>query len=215
MRSRPRCARWGLRWRAGQVIKRAVDLVAALAGLLMLSPLLLLIALLVVVDSRGPAFYPWRVLGYRGRRFTGYKFRTMVIGADDLKNDLLHLNEMTGPVFKMKNDPRVTRVGRLLRKYSLDELPQLLSVLLGDMSLVGPRPSAPHEFVRFRLDQCLKLAVRPGITCLWQVSGRSAIRDFDDWIALDMQYIARWSLWLDLEILARTVPTVLRGRGAY
>jgi lipopolysaccharide/colanic/teichoic acid biosynthesis glycosyltransferase len=205
----------GWRWRAGQAVKRAMDLVLASFALLVLSPVLVVIAVVVVLDTGRPVFYPWRVLGYRGRRFTGYKFRTMVRDADELKSDLLHLNEMTGPVFKMRNDPRVTRAGRFLRRFSLDELPQLWSVVRGDMSLVGPRPPSPAEFVRFEPRQRMKLAVRPGITCLWQVSGRSEITDWARWAALDLEYIERWSLWLDVRTLFRTVPVVLSGHGAY
>ena len=209
----PRASGW--RWRAGQALKRGIDLVIAGAALLVLLPVFAAIALVVALDSPGPVFYPWRVLGYRARRFTGYKFRTMVEGADHLKSSLMHLNEMTGPVFKMRNDPRVTRAGRILREYSLDELPQLWSVVKGDMSLVGPRPPSPREFVQFEPQQHLKLAVRPGITCLWLVSGRSEIRDFDEWVRLDLEYIRRWSLWLDFKILCWTIPTVLSARGAH
>jgi len=205
----------GTSWRLQQHVKRLVDIALAVIGLVVLAPLLGLIALAVWIDSPGAILYPWRVVGYRGRRFTGYKFRTMVPDADRLKAELMHLNEMSGPVFKIREDPRVTRVGRILRKYSLDELPQLWSVLKGDMSLVGPRPLGPEEFLRALPRQRCKLAVRPGITCLWQVSGRSEISDFDHWIQLDLRYIAHWSLWLDLRILLQTIPVVLRGTGAY
>ncbi len=209
----PRASGW--RWRVEQVLKRWMDIFLAATGLIFLSPVFGVLAVLVALDSPGPVFYPWRVLGHRGGRFTGYKFRTMVEGADHLKAGLLHLNEMTGPAFKMRNDPRVTRVGRFLRKYSLDELPQLWSVLRGDMSLVGPRPPSPGEFLRFEPKHRLKLAVRPGITCLWQVRGRSEITSFDQWARLDLEYIERWSLLLDLVILLRTIPVVCLGRGAY
>src|SRR5207244_11951927 len=141
----------------------------------------------------------------RGRFFTGYKFRTMVPNAETLQADLAHRNEMRGPVFKMRDDPRVTRVGRILRRYSLDELPQLWSVLKGDMSLVGPRPPLQTEWARFSEWQRRKLSVTPGITCLWQIRGRNTICDFDEWVRLDIEYIEKWSLWLDLQILARTV----------
>jgi lipopolysaccharide/colanic/teichoic acid biosynthesis glycosyltransferase len=202
-------------WRAQQAIKRGLDVLLAAVGLVVLAPILCLIALIVWLDSDGPVLYPWRVVGYRGRRFTGYKFRTMVPEADRLKADLMHLNEMSGPVFKIREDPRVTRVGRILRKYSLDELPQLWSVLRGDMSLVGPRPLGPDEFVSALPQQRRKLAVVPGITCLWQVNGRSEIDDFEHWVALDLQYISTWSLGLDFRILAQTIPVVFRGTGAY
>ena len=202
-------------WRRRQAIKRSIDIVLAVLGLVLLSPLLLIVALAVAAESRGSIFYPWVVVGYRGRRFIGYKFRTMVSDADRLKDDLQHLNEMSGPVFKIRNDPRITRLGRFLRKYSIDELPQLWSVLKGDMSLVGPRPLGLREFIDCRLDQRRKLSVRPGITCLWQVNGRSSITEFEEWIRLDLLYIREWSLKQDVQILARTALVVLRGRDAY
>ncbi|MCP4632270.1 MAG: sugar transferase, partial [candidate division Zixibacteria bacterium] len=148
------------------------------------------------------------------KAFTGYKFRSMVPSADKLKVKLMDKNEMKGVVFKIKNDPRVTRVGKFLRKYSLDELPQIYNVFKGDMSLVGPRPPLQTEIDGFDNWHRRKLSVKPGITCLWQVSGRNQIKDFDEWVKLDLEYIDRWSLWLDLKILARTIPTVLTGKGA-
>ena len=195
--------------------KRLLDLAAATVGLVLLVPLFVLIDTLVVIDSGLPVFYRWKVVGRGGRYFTGYKFRTMVQNADALQADLADRNEMKGPVFKMRDDPRVTRMGRLLRKYSLDELPQLWSVLKGDMSLVGPRPPLQSEWERFEPWQRRKLAVTPGITCLWQVSGRADISDFDEWVRLDLQYIEEWSLWMDLKILAKTIGAVLARRGAY
>lgn len=203
------------RWRIEQRIKRGIDIVVSLAGLILLSPLFVVLALLVRLTSKGPIFYPWRVLGERARPFVGYKFRTMVPNADQLKRELLARNQMSGPVFKMRDDPRVTPVGRWLRKFSLDELPQLWSVLKGDMSLVGPRPPSAEEFAAFEPWQHGKLAVIPGITCLWQVQGRSEIADFDEWAALDLEYIRNWNLWLDLKILLKTIPVVIGGRGAY
>ena len=173
------------------------------------------IALLVAIDSGLPVFYPWRVVGRGGRYLTGYKFRTMVRNAEALQGELAGRNVMSGPVFKMEADPRVTRIGRVLRQYSLDELPQLWSVLKGDMSLVGPRPPLQSEWVRFEPWQRRKLAVTPGITCLWQVSGRADIRDFDEWVKLDLRYIDEWSLALDGAILLKTVAAVLGRRGAY
>ena len=196
------------------VAKRLMDVVVAVALLVLLAPLLAIVALLVQATSKGPVFYRWRVVGKNGRYFTGYKFRTMVDDADRLKQDLLTRNEMTGPVFKMEADPRITRCGRILRRFSLDELPQLWSVLRGDMSLVGPRPPLQEEYERFNAWQKQKLATRPGITCLWQVSGRNRIRDFDDWVRLDLEYIKNWSLWLDVKILFRTAIAVVSGRGA-
>ena len=202
-------------WVLQQRAKRAVDIVLSLTLLVLLSPLFLIIAALVKATSRGPVFYEFRVLGKNARRMVAYKFRTMVENADDLKATLLRDNEMRGPAFKMRADPRVTPVGKWLRKFSLDELPQLWSVLIGDMSLVGPRPPFPHEFVRYEPWQWGRLAVTPGITCIWQVTGRSDIRDFNEWAALDMRYIREWNLALDAKILLMTIPAVLRGKGAY
>jgi lipopolysaccharide/colanic/teichoic acid biosynthesis glycosyltransferase len=151
--------------------------------------------------------------GLYGRRFTLYKFRTMVEGAEERLAELQHLNEMDGPVFKSRRDPRVTRLGRLLRKFSLDELPQLWNVLRGDMSLVGPRPPIPDEVARYERWQRRRLSMKPGLTCLWQVSGRNELT-FEEWMRLDLEYIDNWSLWLDLKIALKTIPAVLRGRGA-
>ena len=174
-----------------------------------------MIALAIKLTTpRLPIFYPWRVVGYKGRPFTGYKFTTMVADADERKGSLSHLNEMTGPVFKIKDDPRVTPLGRFLRKYSLNEFPQLWSVLKGDMSLVGPRPASAHELSLYELWHKRKLAVQPGITCLWQVGGRNAISNFDDWVRMDLEYIDNWSLWLDFKILVRTAWSVLGGTGS-
>ena len=159
-------------------------------------------------------FYPWRVIGLNGRPFTGYKFTTMVADADEKKRSLMERNEMQGPVFKIKSDPRITPFGAFLRKYSLNELPQLWSVLKGDMSLVGPRPAFRHELERYELWHKRKLTVKPGITCLWQVSGRNRISNFDEWVRLDLEYIDRWSLWLDMRILGRTVWAVFSGSGS-
>jgi lipopolysaccharide/colanic/teichoic acid biosynthesis glycosyltransferase len=202
-------------WRIQQAIKRSLDIVLSLSLLFLLSPLFLLIAALVKLTSPGPVFYEFRVLGKNARRFVAYKFRTMVENADELKPGLMHSNEMRGPAFKMRSDPRVTPLGQWLRKFSLDELPQLWSVLIGDMSLVGPRPPFAEEFVRYEPWQWGRLAVTPGITCIWQVNGRSDISDFNEWAALDMRYIRTWNLALDGKILCLTIPAVLRGRGAY
>jgi lipopolysaccharide/colanic/teichoic acid biosynthesis glycosyltransferase len=200
---------------AQRALKRLIDIAGAAMGLVLLAPLLAVIALLVVIDSGRPVFYPWRVVGRGGRYFTGYKFRTMVLHADSLQRELAGRNQMSGPVFKMQADPRVTRIGRVLRRYSLDELPQLWSVLKGDMSLVGPRPPLQSEWIQFEPWQRRKLAVTPGITCLWQVSGRADIRDFDEWVRLDIRYIEEWSLGLDAAILLKTIGAVLGRRGAY
>jgi len=201
-------------WPVWQVVlKRSFDLCLATLLMVALIPLLVVLALAVRLNSPGPILYRWQVLGRNGRPFTGYKFRTMAENADALKAQLLASNQMSGPVFKMARDPRVTSIGYWLRKYSLDELPQLWSVIKGDMSLVGPRPCFPSEYERFELWQMRKLSVVPGITCLWQASGRNAIRDFDKWAQLDLEYIDCWSLWLDFKILAWTVLAVLNGTG--
>jgi lipopolysaccharide/colanic/teichoic acid biosynthesis glycosyltransferase len=202
-------------WQLQQRIKRMIDVVLSFTLLVVLSPLFLLVAALVKLTSKGRVLYEFRVLGKNGRRFVAYKFRTMVQNADELKPALLRSNEMKGPAFKMRSDPRVTPLGKWLRKFSIDELPQLWSVLIGDMSLVGPRPPFADEFVRYEPWQWGRLSVTPGITCIWQVTGRSDICDFDEWAALDMRYIANWNLALDLKLLLLTIPAVLRGRGAY
>jgi len=193
--------------------KRAFDILGSFILLIFLLPLLLLLALLVKLSSRGPVFYAWKVVGRNGKPFTGYKFRSMVVDADQLKSALLAKNEMTGPVFKLTNDPRITPVGAWMRRYSLDELPQFYSVLIGDMSLVGPRPPLVTEYEQFTNFQKQKLSVKPGITCLWQVSGRNDVKDFDEWVRLDLEYIRSWSPWLDLNILFRTVGAVVSGSG--
>lgn len=195
-------------------IKRLMDISITAILSILLSPLFLIIAALIKLTSRGPVFFEWNVVGLNKKPFKSKKFRTMVTNADELKKKLLHLNEMNGPVFKIKHDPRITKVGRFLRKYSLDELPQLWSVLKGDMSLVGPRPAFPHELHRFASWHRRKLSIKPGITCLWQIKGRSKINDFDEWAKLDLEYIDNWSLWLDLKILLMTIPAVFSGRGA-
>jgi exopolysaccharide biosynthesis polyprenyl glycosylphosphotransferase len=197
-----------------QRVKRALDLVGAALGLVLLAPLLLVIALAVRLSGPGPVLFVQRRCGRNRRVFPMYKFRTMVSNAEALQAELEHLNEAGGPVFKIRRDPRVTPLGRLLRRTSLDELPQLLNVLLGDMSLVGPRPLPLRDVHRFSAPASLRrFSVRPGMTCLWQVNGRSDL-GFEDWVRMDLQYIDRWSLLLDLRILARTLPAVLRGAGA-
>lgn len=193
--------------------KRLMDIVVSASALVLLLPVFAVVAALVKLSSPGPLFYAWRVVGLGGKPFTGYKFRSMYVGSEQRKNELLAHNEMRGPVFKMANDPRVTPLGRILRKYSIDELPQLWSVLRGNMSLVGPRPPLQTEYAQFTDWQKQKLQVKPGLTCLWQVSGRNEIRNFDDWVRLDLQYIETWSLGLDLCILWKTIPTVILGKG--
>jgi lipopolysaccharide/colanic/teichoic acid biosynthesis glycosyltransferase len=172
------------------------------------------VAVLIKILSPGPVFFVQERVGLNKRRFRMYKFRTMVADAEQKLSEVQHLNEVSGPVFKITNDPRLTSIGKYLRKTSIDELPQLISVLKGEMSLVGPRPLPERDFEGFDKDwQRRRLSVRPGITCLWQVNGRSDIA-FDNWMKLDMEYIDQWSLWLDVKILAQTIPAVLRGVGA-
>lgn len=197
------------------LVKLVLDVVLAFIALVLFSWLFLLIALLIKFTSPGPILFRQERCGLSGHPFTMLKFRSMVTDAEQRKHELAVLNEMGGPVFKLSNDPRVTPVGRILRRFSLDELPQLLNVLRGEMSLVGPRPLPVDEVERFD-DPAhrRRLSVRPGLTCLWQISGRNDVRDFKDWVRLDLQYIDNWSLWLDLKILCRTVPIVLVGTGA-
>lgn len=193
--------------------KRVLDVILSAFALLLLAPLFLALGLLVKLTSPGPVFYHWKVVGKNGRSFTGYKIRSMVVNADELKAQLEHRNEMAWPMFKMAVDPRITRVGSWMRRYSLDELPQLYSVFKGDMSLVGPRPPLRTEYERFTEYQKQKLAVKPGITCLWQISGRNQVSDFNEWVRLDLEYIRCWSIWLDLKILFGTVGAVFSGSG--
>ncbi len=196
------------------VLKRTMDVLLSGLALLLLSPVLLLItAAIKLEDSAGPVFYGQERSGLYGKTFTMWKFRSMVANAESLKQQLLADNEMDGPVFKIKNDPRITRVGQFIRKTSLDELPQFWNVLTGEMSLVGPRPPIPSEVEEYKRWQMRRLSMKPGITCIWQVEGRNNV-DFETWMKLDLQYIDNWSLFLDLKLLARTVPAVLFGTGA-
>jgi len=194
-------------------VKRALDLLLSACLLMLFLPVFLVLAVLVKLTSPGPLFYKWRVVGKDGRCFNGYKFRSMCANADDLKAQLEHLNEMDGPVFKLTNDPRITGLGAWMRRYSLDELPQLYSVLKGDMSLVGPRPPLFAEYESFTKYQKQKVAVTPGITCLWQVNGRNDVRSFDEWLKMDLEYIREWNLFLDFRILCKTFVAVLAGTG--
>ncbi len=199
----------------GLLAKRVLDVVVGFAMLVLLSPLLLLVASLVRLTSRGPAIFAQERSGMNGRVFTLYKFRTMVQGAEKDRAVLESKNEMEGPVFKIKDDPRITGLGRFLRKASIDELPQLWNVVKGDMSLVGPRPLPVYEVEKFEPWQRRRMSMRPGITCLWQVTGRNQVVSFSEWMKLDLEYVDRWSLSLDLMILLRTIPAVLGARGAY
>lgn len=196
------------------ILKRLLDVAFSLSLLIVLSPLLAAIAILIKVTSPGPVFFRQERIGLNKRRFAMNKFRTMVPNAENWLPKLEALNEASGPVFKIKNDPRVTPVGRVLRRTSLDELPQLINVLRGDMSLVGPRPLPVRDYEGFNEDwQRRRFSVRPGITCLWQVNGRSNIA-FEQWMKLDLQYLDEWSIWLDMKILAQTIPAVMKGSGA-
>jgi exopolysaccharide biosynthesis polyprenyl glycosylphosphotransferase len=194
-------------------VKQLIDTAVAACALVLLVPLLAFVAIAVKLTSRGPVFFRQERVGLHGRTFHMLKFRSMVADAEALKAALASRNERNGPVFKIARDPRITPLGRFLRKYSIDELPQLLNVLRGDMSLVGPRPAVPAEVARYEGWQRRRLSVRPGLTCVWQVSGRDQV-SFGTWMLLDMRYIDHWSLWADVRLLFRTVPVVLLGRGA-
>lgn len=193
--------------------KTVFDKIGALVGIIIASPLALLIALAIKLGDGGPIFFKQVRSGMNGRPFIFYKFRTMNVNAESQKNELLSLNEMSGPAFKITDDPRVTLVGKFLRKTSMDELPQFYNVIKGDMSLVGPRPPLPSEVKQYKEWQYRRLSVKPGITCLWQINGRNDI-DFDKWMKLDLQYIDNWSFWTDIKIILKTIPAILRCNGA-
>ena len=201
----------GFYLRAG---KRALDVVGALVALVLSVPIVAVLAALIRLETRGPIFYRSTRIGRGGRPFTFYKLRSMVKDADRTRHHIEHMNEADGPVFKIARDPRITRIGRFLRSTSLDEIPQFYNVLVGDMSLVGPRPPIPAEVAQYEPWQLRRLDVRPGITCLWQISGRSRL-GFQEWMRLDLEYIRHQSLSLDVRILLRTVPAVLSREGAY
>lgn len=192
-----------------EVSKRALDVIASFLGLVILSPILLIVAILIKLESKGPAIFSQSRIGLNGKEFKMYKFRSMVQNAEELKEKLAKQNEMSGPMFKMKNDPRVTKVGKFIRKTSIDELPQLLNILKGDMTLVGPRPSLPREVEKFESWMLKRLEVKPGLTCYWQVSGRNNI-DFYEWMKLDLKYVNDMGFWLDIKLIFKTV-TVLFG----
>ena len=199
-------------WKVG--VKRLIDIVISAFLLVILSPIALITAIAIKIDSPGPVYFAQERVGLNKRKFRLYKFRTMFVGADKMQDELEVLNEASGPVFKIMNDPRITKIGSFLRKASIDELPQLFNVIKGDMSLVGPRPLPVRDYNGFDQDwQRRRFSVPPGITCLWQVNGRSNI-SFEKWMELDMEYIDKWSLWLDLKILTKTIPAVLQGSGA-
>ncbi|SDP06823.1 exopolysaccharide biosynthesis polyprenyl glycosylphosphotransferase [Clostridium gasigenes] len=183
--------------------KRALDIVASLIGLIVLSPLIVIIGILIRIESKGPIIFSQKRIGLKGRKFEMYKFRSMVPNAEELKKKLLEQNEMSGPMFKMKEDPRITKTGKFIRKTSIDELPQLINVLKGEMSLVGPRPSLPKEVEKFESWMLKRLEVKPGLTCYWQVSGRNNI-DFEQWMQLDLDYVNDRNFLLDIKLIVRT-----------
>ncbi len=197
------------------LVKHVMDFSVALVLIVLLAPLFLLVTILIRFTSSGPVLFRQQRSGLNGRPFTMLKFRSMVSDAEQLKQELAALNEMSGPVFKLSSDPRITPLGRILRRFSVDEFPQLINVLRGEMSLVGPRPLPVDEVMRFDdFAHRRRLSVKPGLTCLWQVSGRNNVTDFKDWVRLDLEYIDNWSLWLDFKILLRTIPVVVLGTGA-
>lgn len=195
-------------------VKRSIDVIGSLLGLVVLSPVLLITALLVPLSSPGPALYFQERVGRGGRFFKVIKFRSMYRNAHDRKGQLGEMNHCSGPIFKIRSDPRVTPLGRLIRRLCIDELPQLINVLLGQMSLVGPRPALPEEYETYSPRERERLLVKPGLTCVWQVSGRSDL-DFETWIEMDLQYIHHWNLRQDIQMLLLTIPAVASGRGAY
>lgn len=195
-------------------VKKVLDVIVSFLSLIILTPLFAIIAILIKIDSLGPVFFRQERIGQNGRRFTLLKFRSMIEKAEQIKEQLQRLNETSGPVFKMRDDPRITKIGRFLRKTSLDELPQFINVLKGEMSLVGPRPPLPDEVTQYKNWQRRRLSIKPGITCIWQVSGRSDV-SFEKWMEMDMEYIDNWSLGLDMKILLKTIWVVLHGKGSY
>ena len=197
-----------------EISKRAIDIIGAGSGLLLLSPVIAIVACAVKFTSKGPIFFSQKRVGKNGQLFDMYKFRSMVVNAEELKEKLANQNEMSGPMFKMKDDPRVTKVGKFIRKTSLDELPQLWNVLKGDMSLVGPRPSLPKEVKQFEEWMYKRLTVKPGLTCYWQVSGRNNI-DFEDWMKLDISYVEDRNLWIDIKLIFKTVFVLFGDKNAH
>ena len=196
-----------------EVIKRIIDIVASFIGIILLSPLILIVSILIKLESKGEVIFKQKRVGLNGKEFYMYKFRSMVINAEELKEKLESQNEMSGPMFKIKDDPRITKVGKFIRKTSIDELPQLINVIKGDMSLVGPRPSLPKEVKKFEPWMMERLEVKPGLTCIWQVSGRNNI-DFEDWMKLDIKYVRERSFKLDIKLILKTVLVLLGDKNA-
>jgi len=197
-----------------EICKRTIDIIGAGLGLILLSPIIAVVACAVKVTSKGPVFFSQKRVGKNGELFEMYKFRSMVVNAEELKENLEEQNEMSGPMFKIKDDPRITKVGKFIRKTSIDELPQLWNVLKGDMSLVGPRPSLPKEVEQFDNWMFKRLSVRPGLTCYWQVSGRNNI-DFEDWMKLDCRYVDERNLWIDIKLIFKTVFVLFGDKNAH
>lgn len=197
-----------------EVIKRLIDVVCSFLGILVLSPLFIIIAIIIKTTSKGPVFFSQKRVGKNGKEFDMYKFRSMVVNAEELKEKLAAQNEMSGPMFKIKDDPRITKVGKFIRKTSIDELPQLWNVLKGEMSLVGPRPSLPKEVDQFEEWMYRRLEVKPGLTCYWQVSGRNNI-DFEDWMKLDCKYVDERNLWIDIKLIFKTVGVLFGDKNAH
>ncbi|MBL4936344.1 sugar transferase [Clostridium sp. YIM B02515] len=195
------------------IFKSIIDILGAILGIIVLSPVLIITAIAIKLESKGPIIFGQERVGFNGKMFKMYKFRSMVQNAEELLNKLKDKNEMSGPMFKMKEDPRITKVGRFIRKTSIDELPQLFNVLKGDMSLVGPRPNLPREVRKFNEYQKQKLLAKPGLTCYWQVMGRNNI-DFEEWIELDIRYIKERSIWLDIKLIFRTVFVLFGDKNA-
>lgn len=196
------------------ILKRLMDILGATIGLILASPIMIIVALFIKLeDPKGPIMFTQKRNGQYPKTFKMYKFRSMYVDAEERLQELMHLNEQSGPAFKMKDDPRITKVGKFIRKTSLDELPQLINVLKGEMSIVGPRPAIPREVKLYNDYQMQRLLVKPGITCIWQVSGRNHI-GFDDWVELDIEYIKTRSLWLDIKLIFKTIPALLGDKNA-
>lgn len=194
--------------------KRAMDIVGSATGLILLSPLFILVALAIKIeDPKGKVFFAQKRCGKDNKPFPMYKFRSMVSNAEELLEELMEQNEMDGPVFKIKEDPRITKVGKFIRKTSIDELPQLFNILMGDMSIVGPRPAIPHEVAEYNAYQKQRLLVKPGLTCIWQVSGRNSI-GFDEWVDMDLEYIEKRNLWMDIKLIFKTVGVLFGDENA-
>ena len=200
--------------RVYEIFKRIIDIIGAGLGLILLSPIIAIVACAVKFTSKGPVFFSQKRVGKNGELFEMYKFRSMVVNAEELKENLEEQNEMSGPMFKIKDDPRITKVGKFIRKTSIDELPQLWNILKGDMSLVGPRPSLPKEVEQFDNWMFKRLSVRPGLTCYWQVSGRNNI-DFEDWMKLDVKYVEERNIWIDIKLIFKTIFVLFGDKNAH